>query len=473
MTAIITEQQNSRASKSAATERFNFLKRLLLAMVFGLPVPVLYFYDLIPNLVRTKYVLLLDACICFGILLLRPKPGLMRTAAMLASCTFSLVAMDLALRPAITRHLLGPPELFMYYWPPMSALWRYGTNVRFHSVISGDLAGISHSPYQEKRIFDFETDAFGFRNYPSQVDPKQGKDYDLILLGDSMGAGAGTTQEKTWGTLFYRKYGLRTYNLSIPGSSPWHELMNLKIACHRLHCGPQTTVLWALFAGNDLDDDYGDELAPSLSETFFGRLRTAARTYRNMSPIRNLVERIRLLIHDPLAPQVIVGNLPGGKKLLFRRVYIDATQRTYEQVRQHPHYPKLVAVLREMKRYADAEHFKVYVVFTPAKEEVYRWVLDASSVPVPDTQESGFARAVEERCQLEGLPFLDLKPLLVAEANREFTQSGRLLWWSDDTHWNENGHEYVAGVTYRFLFGVSKQSVDSPQLAKEMIPKSN
>jgi len=463
-------QRNDATGPSTRRESFSVTERLLVAMTFGAAILVFYFYDLIPNVVSTKYVLLITGCICCGIALLNSRPGLARAAAMVTSCWLSLIAMDLALRPTITPKLLGSPELFMYHWPPMPTLWRYGTNVTFHNVVSGDLAAISHSPYKEMRTFDFETDAFGFRNYPWQVDLKQGKEYDLILLGDSMGAGAGTTQEKTWGTLFDRKYGLRTYNLSIPGSSPWHELMNLKVACQRLHCGHQTTVLWAMFAGNDLDDDYGDELDPSLSDSRFGRMRTEALMYRNMSPIRNLVDRIRLLIHDPLAPQVIIGNLPGGKKILFRRVYTNATQRTYEQVRQHPHYPKLVAVLHEMKRYADFEQFSVYVVFIPAKEEVYRWVLDGSSVPVPDTQESGFARAVEERCELEGLPFLDLKPLLVAEANREFTQSGRLLWWADDTHWNENGHEFAALVAYRFLSGPAKSL--SPQ-SGQVIAKSN
>jgi len=464
------EQQNETNAPSASHLSSSVAKRVLLALMFGMAIPVLYFYDLIPNVMSTRYVLLITLCICCGIALLKPKPGLARGAAMVASCWLSLIAMDLVLRPAITPKLLGSPQLFMYHWPPMPALWRYGTNVTFRNVVSGDLAGIAHSPYQEKRQFDFETDAFGFRNYRSQVDAKQAKGYDLILLGDSVGAGADTTQEKTWGTLFDRKYGLRTYNLSIPGSSPWHELMNLKIACQRLHCGPQTTVLWAIFAGNDLDDDYGDELDPVLVDSRLQRLRTAAKTYRDMSPIRNLVLRIRLPIHDPMAPQVIVRDLPGGRKMLFRRVYINATQRTYEQVRQHPHYARLVAVLDEMKRYADSEQFKVDVVFVPAKEEVYRWILDGSAAPVDNTGQSGFARAVEERCQVEGLPFLDLTPLFVAQADKEFTQSGRLLWWADDTHWNENGNEFAASVAYRFLSAPAKNP--SPQ-SGQMMAKSN
>jgi hypothetical protein len=437
-------------------------KRLLLAIIFGLALPVLYFYGLIPHL-GTVYVVLLAVCICCGIALVKPKPRLMRAGALVASCGLSLGAIDLSLRATITRELFGPPELFMYHWPPMPSLWRYAPDVAFHGVITGDLAKLVRPHYEEKRLINFTTDAFGFRNYPSEVNEKQ-KQYDLILLGDSFGTGADTTQDKTWASLFEHTYGLRTYNLSVPGSGPWHELMNLKVACGRLHCSSETTVLWALFSGNDLDDDYGDTLDPTLVDSRLRRIIISFKSFRNRSPIRNLVEWIRFSIHDPWAPQVIVGELPGGQKLLFRRSYIVAAQRTFEQVRQHPNYPKLLAVLDEMKNFAASKQLKVYVVVIPAKEEVYHWVLRSSMFDVA-TEASGFSKAVHERCRVDGFPFLDLKPFLGAEAKTEFTESRRLIWWSDDTHWNENGHQYSASVVYRFLSTAQKRQPASPPAA--------
>jgi len=52
-----------------------------------------------------------------------------------------------------------------------------------------------------------------------------------------------------------------------------------------LHCGSRTLVLWALFAGNDLQDPIGDELEPSVSYSWPQRVRVAALTYLNMSPV--------------------------------------------------------------------------------------------------------------------------------------------------------------------------------------------
>ena len=149
-------------------------------------------------------------------------------------------------------------------------------------MLGGDLAT---RDYQEKRFETFETDSYGFRNTAKQATDAQHGGADLIMLGDSFGVGVGTAQNQTWASLFEREYGLHAYNLSMAGSGPWHELMNLKIACPRLHCGSRTLVLWALFAGNDLQDPIGDELEPSVSYSWPQRVRVAALTYLNMSPV--------------------------------------------------------------------------------------------------------------------------------------------------------------------------------------------
>jgi hypothetical protein len=46
---------------------------------------------------------------------------------------------------------------------------------------------------------------------------------------------------------------------------------------------------------------------------------------------------------------------------------------------------------------------------------------------------------------------LDLMPVLVGEARRAFEGSGATLWWYDDTHWNERGHEVAAAAIGAWL----------------------
>ena len=437
------------------------LKRLLFGSVFGCALLEAYFLGLIPNFLGSKYVLLISVCLSLGVAMIKPGLILTRTVIVLASISMSFAAVDLSLRPMIQPRLFGPREMFMYTWAPMPSLWRYGPNLSFRGTVTGDLAS---RDYRERRQETFETDSYGFRNDPEQAWKAQKGTTDLILLGDSFGVGVGTTQAQTWASLFESKYGLHTYNLSMAGSGPWHELMNLKIACPRLHCDEGTIVLWALFAGNDLQDPISDALEPSLSDSWSQHLAVSLTTFRNMSPVRNVMDLLTNNDHESKQP-VIVRDLPNGAKLIFRTRYVRAVRLSYDQVRLHPHYPKLVAVLREMKKFSDSQHFSVVVVMIPAKEEVYSSILSGESEP-GDKQPSGFSQAVQELCQRDGLPYLDLKPFFLDEANKEFARSGELLWWSDDTHWNDRGHALAASIVNDRLLAPMKRALPSAAPAR-------
>ena len=83
---------------------------------------------------------------------------------------------------------------------------------------------------------------------------------DVIVLGDSFGVAAATSQEETLSSLLARDYGLSVYNLSISRSNPQQEYANLMLEGKRLKARKGTCVLWLLFPGNDLDEPYYPEL---------------------------------------------------------------------------------------------------------------------------------------------------------------------------------------------------------------------
>ena len=444
------------------------LKRLLLGSLFGFALLEAYFLGLIPNFLESKYILLISISVLLAVAMSEPGLVLTRTAIVVSSVSISFAALDLGLRPVMETRLFGPREMFMYSWAPMPSLWRYPPNVSFNGTVIGDLAT---RDYRERRHVTFETDSYGFRNGPEQAQEAKKGLADLILLGDSFGVGVGTTQSQTWGSLFEGKYGLHTYNLSMAGSGPWHELMNLKIACPRLHCDDRTIVLWALFAGNDLQDPITEKLEPSLSDSWSQQLAVSVKTFRNMSPVRNVLDLLTNSEHVSNEP-VIVRDLPKGGKLIFRTRYVRAVRLSYDQVRLHPHYPKLVAVLDEMKKFSDSRHFSVVVVMIPAKEEVYSSILSGKSEP-GDQQPSGFSQAVQELCQRDGLPYLDLKPFFLEEANKEFAQSGGLLWWSDDTHWNDRGHALAALIVNDRLLVPMKRALQNTAAARRSAIESS
>jgi hypothetical protein len=451
-----TEQSQTPRQRQNSQNRGTRLKRLLFGSVVGFALLEAYFLGLIPNFLGSKYVFLISVCLSFAVAMIEPGLVLTRTVIVVASISMSFAAVDLGLRPVLEPRLFGPPAMFMYSWAPMPSLWRYAPNVSFNGTVIGDLAA---RDYKERRHETFETDSYGFRNGPEQASEAQKGITDLILLGDSFGVGVGTTQAQTWASLFEGKYGLHTYNLSMAGSGPWHELMNLKIACPRLHCDHRTIVLWALFAGNDLQDPISDALEPSVSDSWSQHLTVSATTFRNMSPVRNVMDLLTNQSHQSKQP-VIVRDLANGRKLIFRTRYVTAVRLSYDQVRLHPHYPKLVAVLDDMKKFSDSRHFSVVVVMIPAKEEVYSSILSGKSEP-GDNQPSGFSQAVQELCQRDGLPYLDLKPFFLDEANKQLARSGELLWWSDDTHWNDRGHALAASIANDKLLAPMERALQS------------
>ncbi|MFM8552776.1 MAG: alginate O-acetyltransferase AlgX-related protein, partial [Nitrospiraceae bacterium] len=118
-------------------------------------------------------------------------------------------------------------------------------------------------------------------------------------------------------------------------------------------------------------------------------------------------------------------------------------------IERHENFSKLERTLQAMQQLTAARGLEVTVFILPTKGEVYRWMLN-QRVPMPEDQESsGFARAVLKACERAKLRCLDAKPYLYGEADRLFQATGSLLWWRDDTHMGELGHEAMAALIAR------------------------
>jgi hypothetical protein len=151
------------------------------------------------------------------------------------------------------------------------------------------------------------------------------------------------------------------------------------------------------------------------------------------------------------AHEVIAKDFLTKRKLLFYRPYLSAATLTPKEVANHHNFGRLIRVMEEMARFAQANDLEVAVISVPTKEEVYSWVLDDGEPWTSDPQPSALGAALREQCDRLGLGFLDLKPALISESRRVFEESQELLWWYDDTHWNERGHEVASAIVYQGL----------------------
>ena len=367
---------------------------------------------------------------------------------LLASLCLFMTAFDLILRPLVGARLhYSPMNQHQRRLPTLPILGRWDPLVNFSGWVYGDLAAMTGDPsLRELRKMEFRTDALGFRNdtVPHQI--------DVVVLGDSFAAGAGVTQTATFAHTLAAHHGLSVYNLSYPGG-PYEQYLNFSIEAPKLNLLPGTELIWTIYTGNDLEDA-GGEIWDIQSLPW--RTGTAAalveyRTFRDRSPLRQIWSAL-LSRWRGISKDVLVRSLPEGGPMLFYGPQEAWGQRTRREVERHPNFPKLLTTFRAMKKTADRMKVRIAIIILPTKGEVYRQVLSPES-PAADSQRSGFGEAVLSACEQISLACWDSKPYLREEARRLFAASKELLWWRDDTHINDSGHQALAEFLEKDILG--------------------
>lgn len=366
------------------------------------------------------------------------------------------IVVTIPVTDALLRLTVGPtlhyrPEVtFLGQWPPMPTCYIYAPNVTFKGTTYGDLAAMTNKPeHREPRQVTFQTDVSGFRNDPAVTE----RPIDVIVLGDSFGAGAGVMQDEVFSTRVAQQTGLNVRNLSISPAGPWAEYMYLRAEIDRMKLQEGATLIWALYTGNDIEDPYGPVAENELPWSSRREARRIALlNFQRRSPLREYLKR---RTETGSANAVLVTELAdpaSGKPVLFYKPNVLNSGLTREQVLQQENYPYLAKTMAALCEFAAQRRLNVKVFVLPTKEEIYGWMLQGKepwSVPTP---RAGFSAAVEELARANGMEFHDTKPDFLAAAPGEYP-AGRLLWWRDDTHINGAGHAVIANAIVQSLRG--------------------
>jgi hypothetical protein len=382
----------------------------------------------------------------------------------LMSIAVSLIFLDLSIRIMFRDQLYyRPHDMFLHRWPRMPLVSRFTADVDYAGETYGDLAAMSgERSYREHREMTFKTDAYGFRNVTTP-----GQSYDVIIVGDSFGEGTGTTQEATWATLLADRYGLSVYNLSLPDNSPWQGYINLTTEIERLNTHPGAVLLLLIFPGNDLEELYSPLAIEELPwfDSWFDRLQVSAVTFRNRSPIQQMFFQAKLSQSpETLAYYknlVISKPFINNKPMLFYRPYVENSGLSAQEITGHRNYAHFNQTLLDIKAFADRHCLTLKIALIPAKSEVYSWVLDETTPWSTKTTPSDFSEIMRDYAEQHDVQFLDLKPALVQSARQAYEESGDVIWWYDDTHWNPTGHVLVAATVFEELLG---EEQNSPEL---------
>ena len=127
---------------------------------------------------------------------------------------------------------------------------------------------------------------------------------------------------------------------------------------------------------------------------------------------------------------------------LFRQAYLDVATQPASFFLNHPNRRSFDAAFRRMQALSEQHGFQVTVVTVPTAGRLYK---DAYEDLPAITEEPHFIRYVDQLADGLGFEHLDLDALLRPYAEHE------LLFYRDDTHWNERGHEIVAQLLTRHV----------------------
>jgi hypothetical protein len=355
----------------------------------------------------------------------------------------TLAVCDLALRVAVND------PVYMMAVTAMPTLFRYNAGGASDRRIVGDLgSATADTGDDDPRRVAVAIDAFGFRN-----DSRTARGpIDVVLLGDSFAFGFGTSQERTLASRLQARSGLAIYNLAMPWTGPWAQYLNLSVESERLPLRDGTTVIWLLFSGNDLDDAYGELDVQRIPRNgAAGRLLLSLKRFRNRSPIYRRWRAATNARPDGPITVVIPSTFVNGRSMLFLKPYADVRRRAYLEVVTHPNYPALRQTVAAAAAFVAHRNASLKIVLAPSKEEVYAWVLDGAEPWSASSAPSALSTVLAALCAESGIPFLDLKTEFVDMSKTIFERSGDTLWWYDDSHWNDHGHDLAAAIIHREL----------------------
>ena len=369
-------------------------------------------------------------------------PALVGVTAVMLSIT----AADLGLRPTGAARVEG---LRTERLPRMPLVQRFAPNAALSMHLVGDIgARTGHPHLYEARRLVFRSDAFGFRNdrVPEEI--------DLLVLGDSFGVGV-VSQDETVASLLAAQTRRRVYDLSQPGTSPWAQYVNLLVEAPRLRFARGAAVVWLLYTGNDLIDEYADVwTAEALPwQGTLGRWRVELDNFRARSAVQGVIARAW---HFGLGATPVPAQgrvLPNGVPFLVLSDAEYEARRPLADVTADANWPRLRKTLAEGAAFLARHGVALTVVVLPTKGEVYRWLLDEREPAPADLQPSGFATAVLDACRELGVRGVDAKPAFARQAQARFARSGETLFFRDDTHPNRAGNAVIVDVALAALAG--------------------
>jgi len=284
----------------------------------------------------------------------------------------------------------------------------------------------------------------------------------VVALGDSFTFGWGVNEEATWVGRLERSLGETIYNLGIHDSSPKQEYLLLEHLLEQRKLSlDHGLLLWLIFEGNDLEDSY-DTFRPIseatmtqvMDNTLLSGLWKIPRIIKHQSVV-DILRSGRATFSmsgagrsggaywiDGIQLATPLYRSPRFGHKLFSPLQIERAKLTREYVTNHSNRALLHRTIQDMATLSKHHGFEVVVLLAPSDARLYgSYFNDFPQL----SDRAHFLEAVSEEASEVSFRVLNL-----AESLRSYAEN-ELLYFRDDDHWNERGHEVVAEIVGKSL----------------------
>jgi alginate O-acetyltransferase complex protein AlgJ len=282
-------------------------------------------------------------------------------------------------------------------------------DMKLSKIEEGDLG--HHTVYAVKKRVKWETDTYGYRKRPNSGKPSR-----VVIIGDSNIVGSGLTQEATLSEILGSRLGVDVYPLA-PAD------MNIFLRDKRFTGGSTNVVILAALESTIVnlpliiteEKNYGPFLENNLIRgvvIFLNRI-CKMNMYRFMRAKRDQT------------PKHVYGGM------LFVRGDDANKEITNDE------YEKTVHTIAHYNKIVTSRNVRFIFLPIPNKENIHYDVL-------PLKKKSIFLKSLIADLQQNEIEVIDTQ-----SAFEEAKNKGVSLYFSDDTHWNEEGVNLTANLIAR------------------------
>jgi alginate O-acetyltransferase complex protein AlgJ len=287
-------------------------------------------------------------------------------------------------------------------------------NRSISKVESGDLA--PHTGLAVLKNVRWTTDRYGFRNVDSN-----GNDYDIIIVGDSMIAGTGLSQENTLSNVLAKMTGKRVYSFAPSDINTFLSEERFKKKIPRI-------VIFASVERNIKD-------IPPLIESKTGWKQNIYQKIKHNYYLQEFFVFLDRLAIDNMINAIksqVSAIFEDQKKIVSNKIVFLQGASANKEVDEE----KIHSVISNLKSYQNklVSSGSCFIFLPiPNKENIYYKLLPQSPKPY-------FLSNLIKKLRKEKIFVIDTQSMF----EKKYEQEHQNLYFFDDTHWNSKGVKTAA-----------------------------